>query len=49
MGEIEKQRYRDREIDWRNTKMERQKDRGEKQIDRADNKNPNKSWVAQLV
>jgi hypothetical protein len=38
-------KYKEREIEGR----DRDRDRGEKQRDRADNKNPKQSWVAQLV
>ncbi len=37
------EKYQDREIKGRD------RNRGEKQSDRADNKNPKQSWVAQLV
>ncbi len=45
-GEIE---GRDREIVGRNGKIEGRDIETEKQRDRADNKNPMQSWVAQLV
>jgi hypothetical protein len=40
---------REREIDGRNRKIEGRDTETEKQRDRADNKNPKQSWVAQLV
>ncbi len=40
---------RDREIDGRNWKIEGRDIETEKKIGRADNKNPKRSWVAQLV
>ena len=60
MGEIERQRreiegrdrwekQKDREIDGEIRKIEGRDIETEKHRDRADNKNPKQSWVAQLV
>jgi hypothetical protein len=40
---------RDREIEGRDREIEGREIETEKQRDRADNKNPKQSWVAQLV
>jgi hypothetical protein len=45
-GRNRKIKGRDREIDWRNRKRDIET---EKRRDRADNKNPQQSWIAQLV